>query len=84
MKPSINAIVGRSDQNLSSALNSLDGFHVHFATINDDEYALIPDSDNKKTRKVLRRKSNMTYEIDRQISTIHRKIDQFQVKYFLC
>lgn len=82
MNSSIDAIVGRNDQNISSALNCLADLHVGFVPKNDDEYALIPDSDNKKPKKILRHRSNITYEIDRQISTIHRKIDQFQVKYF--
>jgi hypothetical protein len=72
-----NAIVGRSDQNLSSALDSL---HVRFAKTNDDDYFLVPENENKKSRKILRRKSNTTDEFNRQNSTIHRKIDQFQVK----
>ncbi len=72
-----NAIVGRSDQNLSSALDSL---HVRFAKNNDDDYFLVPENENKKSRKIRRRKSNTTDEFNRQSSTINRKIDQFQVK----
>ncbi len=79
---SINAVVGRGDQNLSSALDSIPDLHVHFAT-NNDEYLLVPDNGNKKNKKSVRRKSSTTHEFDRQISVTHRKIDQFQVKYFI-
>jgi hypothetical protein len=78
----INAIVGKSDENLSGALDSLPDLHVHFARNTDDEYLLISDNNKKKMKKSLRYKSNSTHEFDRQISTMHRKIDQFQVKYF--
>jgi ankyrin repeat protein len=75
---SIHAIVGRGNQNLSSALDTLPELHVRFATNNTDEYLLFSDNDNNKNKKSVRFKSNTTYELDRQISTIHRKIDQYQ------
>jgi hypothetical protein len=80
MKKSTRTIVGTNNQNLSSALDSIPSVHVRFTTNDDDEYQLIKDNDKKTTKKVLKRKSIATNEFDRQISTIHRKIDQFQVK----
>jgi hypothetical protein len=80
MRRSINAIAGKGDQNLSSALESLPDVHVRFATNNENEYLLVTDSDNTRTKKVLRRKSNTAHELDRQLSTINNKTDQFQVK----
>ena len=81
MNRTINAIVGKSDQNISSALDSIPDVHVRFATNNENEYLLINDNDNNiKNKKNFRRKSNLTNEFDRQTSTIHRKIDQYQVK----
>ena len=82
MKSSINAIVGRSDQNLSSALNSLTDIHVRFTTDNDDEHALLSHSENKRNKKAAKRRLNTTYDLDRQLSTTQSKIDQFQVKDF--
>jgi ankyrin repeat protein len=75
---SIHAIVGRGDQNLSSALDSFPEFRARFATNNTDEYLLLSDNENNKNKKPVRLKSNINYELDRQISTIHRKIDQYQ------
>ncbi|CAF0887601.1 unnamed protein product [Adineta ricciae] len=78
MKPSINAIVGRSEQSLSSALDSLTDIHVRFATDNDDGNALLSHSENKRNKKAAKRRSNTTYDLDRQLSTTQSKIDQFQ------
>ncbi|UJR27150.1 hypothetical protein I4U23_008449 [Adineta vaga] len=78
MKSSINAIVGRSDQNLSGALDSISDIHVRFAPNNDEEYALLSDSDKKHYKKVLKRRLHKTNDLDRQISTTPSKIDQFQ------
>lgn len=72
------SIVGKGDQHLSSALESIPDLHVRFASNNDDQYTFIPENDQKKRKKSLRNKSNTPHEFDRQISTIDRKIDQFQ------
>ena len=80
MTSSVNAIVGESDQNLSSALDSLSDYRVRFTSNNDNEYLLVNDDNNKKMKKILRPRSNQTHEFNRQLSTVHRKIDQFQVK----
>ena len=73
MRRSINTIAGKGDQNLSSALDVLPDLHVRFTTNNDN--------DKKKTKKFFRNQSSIINEFDRQFSTIHRKIDQFQVNY---
>lgn len=84
MKKSINAIVGRSDHNLSSALNSLPDLRVQFATNRNVEYSAVPDSDGKKSRKVLKRKPIASYMLERQFSSRYGKIDQYQVKFLFC
>ncbi len=77
----INTIVGRSDHYLSSAIDSIPDLQIRLPIDNnDDEYLLTSENENKKTRKNLRRKSNMSNELDRQTSSIHGRIDLFQVK----
>jgi hypothetical protein len=79
----INTIVGRSDYNLSGAIDSLSDIQIRLTTTNnnDDEYLLVPENENKKNRKnLLLRKSSMNNELERQTSSIHRRIDLFQVK----
>ncbi|CAF3400425.1 unnamed protein product [Rotaria socialis] len=78
MQRSINAIVGISDNSVSSALNSLPDLHVRFATNDDAAYSLIPESDKKKVKKLSRLISTTAYEFDRQLSVRQRKTDQFQ------
>ncbi|CAF3006428.1 unnamed protein product [Rotaria sp. Silwood2] len=78
MKRTRNAIVGKSDQYLSSALDVLPDLHVHFTTNTGDDYLLINDNERKKAKKVFRHQPSTINEFDRQLSTIHRKIDQFQ------
>lgn len=83
MRKSMQAIVGRSDQNLSSALDTLpDHLHVHFADMNPDyNYNLIVDHEDPTEKKGFRRKSTAAAaaEFDRQTSNLQRKIDQFEV-----
>lgn len=79
MKRTINAIVGRSDQHLSSALDSLPDLHVRFAPRNEHEYTLVTDHEQSKGKRVIRRKSNLSPDFDRQASTTHGNIDQFEV-----
>ena len=80
-RKSINAIVGRSDQNLSSALDSLPDLHVRFTGMNTDyEYNLVSDQDNATVKKGLRKRSvPRTGGFEREVSVLSRKIDQFEV-----
>ncbi|CAF3449980.1 unnamed protein product [Rotaria sp. Silwood1] len=78
MKRTINAIVGKSDQNLSSAIDVLPELHVRFTTTNENESLLIDNNNKKNTKKIFRYQSTINSEFDRQLSTVHRKIDQFQ------
>ncbi|CAF5171834.1 unnamed protein product [Rotaria magnacalcarata] len=78
MQRSINAVVGISDNSVSSALNSLPDLHVRFAANDDAASSLIPESNNKKVKKLSRFNSTTAYEFDRQLSVRQRKTDQFQ------
>jgi hypothetical protein len=79
----INNVVGRSDQHLSSAIDSLSDIHVRLTMENnDDEDLLTSKNENKKIRKFLRRKSNVNDELERQTSSINRRFDLFQVKRY--
>lgn len=75
-------IVGRSDQNLSGAVDMLPDVHVRFSQANENEYLLTSD-ENKKNMKILRRKSDGLHILDRQLSTAYTKLDQFQVNDFI-
>ena len=85
MRKSVDAIVGRSAQNLSSALDSLPDLHVRFTGMNNDyEYNLISDQDDSTTKKGLRKRSvPRTGGFEREVSVLSRKIDQFEVNFSL-
>ena len=76
----INAIVGRSDHHLSGAIDSLPDIQKRLTTNNDDGYSLVPENQNRKGRKNLRRKSNNTNKLSRQTSAAYHRIDLFHVK----
>jgi hypothetical protein len=79
MRRSSRGVVGKSDENLSGALDTLPDIQVRFATNNENDYLLVPENDNPQRKKFLRRKLNPNQEYDRQMSIIHKNVDQFQV-----
>lgn len=85
MRKSIQAIVGRSDENLSSALDSLpDHLHIRFTDMNPKyEYNLIKDQDENTTLKrgLRKRPAARTAEFERTTSVFQRTIDQFEVNF---
>ena len=72
-----NTIAGHSDQHLSSAIASVPDVQLRLLTNHDDEYSLVPESENRRSR-YSRRKSNLSMGSDRQVPIIHRRIDLFQ------
>jgi hypothetical protein len=75
----INAIVGRSDQTLSSALDSIPDLQVRFAGNNENEYLLMPENGSGKGKKRMSKNAPSILEFDRQLSRRHQHIDQFQI-----
>ena len=74
MRRSVHEIVGRSDQNLSSAVDNLPDIHVRFAPTTD--YTLTVNDDESSERGAL-----LKVNFNRQGSSINRKIDQFEVNF---
>lgn len=73
----INNIVGRSNQHLPNAIESISDVQHRLITNDDDEYSLVPENENRRSR-YFRRKSNLSTGSDRQIPIFHRRIDLFQ------
>lgn len=73
----INTIVGQSDHQSSSGIDSIPDVQLRLIVHKDDEYSLVPENDNRRNRN-LRRKSNQSIGSDRQVPVFHRRIDLFQ------
>jgi hypothetical protein len=79
MDKSVRAIVGRSDRNMSSALDSLPRLYARTDLNNRHDYTLVSDREQVQSKKNPPQKSNVTTEFDREESNIHGKMDQFEV-----